>query len=458
MEQNAESSGFDNGQFLYPLEERREKLRTPFEKFIHRETTSGIFLGLAVVLALILANTGLVDAYTRIFQTRLTFGFGPWELDHTLTEWINEFLMVTFFFVVGLEIKHEMLIGELSDVHRAALPVFAALGGMIVPACIFALINHGSAWQQGWGIPMATDIAFCVGALVLLGNRVPRGLSVLLLALAIVDDLGAVVVIALFYTTSINLPALGIAALLLGVLLTFNISGNRRTLPYLCVGILLWLALMSSGVHATIAGVLVALCVPARPRYAPVRFNRRMSRRMQAFNGSPGLFGGTMLDEPQNALVGSMKRELRLVQSPLQRMLDGLHSPVSLFVIPLFALANAGIPLDLATMGEALAHPVTRGIIFGLVAGKFLGITGFSWIAVKTGLAKLPDDVGMRHVAGMGLLGGIGFTMSIFIADLSFPGQPEILVMAKTGIFAASLLAGILGCIWLSLAGNGEKS
>ncbi len=441
-----------NGQFLYPLEEKREKIRTPFENYIRRETTSGVALMAAVFLALVLANTFMSRTYAHILEIPLGLSLAGLKLEMPLAEWINEFLMVFFFFVVGLEIKREVLIGELSDLRQAVLPVVAALGGMLVPALIFSAINHGTPFIDGWGIPMATDIAFCVGVLVLLGNRAPKGLSVLLVALAIVDDLGAVLVIALFYTSTINLTALGAAALVLLMLIGFNISGLRRCLPYLVAGLFLWLALLYSGVHATVAGVLVAFCVPARPRYTPERFSRHMHGLLERFEARNSAKLHT--DERQQSLLHGMQRQLRLVQPPLQRMEELLHLPVALVIIPLFALANAGIPLDLASLGQALHHPATRGITAGLFFGKFIGIFGFSWLAVKTGLAGLPAGVDLRHIAGMGLLGGIGFTMSIFIAELSFPGQSEILNMAKTGIFAASILSGLSGYLWLRHCGR----
>ncbi len=447
---------FEDGQFLYPLEIKREKMRTPFEEYIHQETTSGIALLGAVVLALILANTALAQSYLHVLEIPIAIGFGKFSLSLPLVEWINEFLMVFFFFVVGLEIKREVLIGELADLRAAALPVIGALGGMLMPALIFSAINQGTPFIDGWGIPMATDIAFCVGLLVLLGTRAPKGLSVLLVALAIVDDLGAVLVIALFYTSSINLVALGVAGFLLLVLFIFNLSGVRRVLPYFFMGLLLWLALLFSGVHATVAGVLVAFFVPARARYTGKRFARHMQGLMERFESCPGYHDDIHIDEQQESLLTAMRHQLKLVESPLQRLEEAMHLPVALMIIPLFALANAGIPLDLDSLGQAFSHSVTRGIICGLFFGKLIGIAGFSWLAVRIGIAKLPDDVNMQHVIGMGLLGGIGFTMSIFIAELSFPGQHEVLNMAKTGIFAASLLSGVAGYLWLLWVGRAK--
>ncbi|MDT8273129.1 MAG: Na+/H+ antiporter NhaA, partial [Desulfomonilia bacterium] len=275
-----------------------------------------------------------------------------------------------------------------------------------------------------------------------------------LVALAIVDDLGAVLVIAIFYTSSVDILALGTGALIFLVLIGFNLSGIRIGLPYFIVGLVLWGVLLHSGIHATVAGILVAWCVPARPRFTPLHFSHQMHGLLERFNAQPDIYHGHHTDQQQNALLHAMQRTIHLVLAPLQRMEDALHLPVALLIVPAFALANAGIPLDRDSLGQALHHPVTQGITLGLVAGKFLGIFCFTWLAVKIGIASLPEGVGMRHIAGVGMLCGIGFTMSIFISELSFPGQPDILAMAKTGIFAASLLAGICGFLFLWVLGK----
>ncbi len=444
---------YKDGKYLYPLEEKWEKLLTPFDEFIRSESTSGIALIVAVVLALVFANSALSDEYHHLLEVPFAIGLGAWQLELPLHAWINEFLMVFFFFIVGLEIKREVLIGELSDLRQASLPVFAALGGMLVPALVFAAFNYGTPYMDGWAIPMATDIAFCVGLVVLLGKRVPRSLSVLLVALAIVDDLGAVMVIALFYTANISTTALAIAAGLLLLLVIFNYVGLRSALPFLVVGIILWLTLLHSGIHATVAGVLVAFCVPARPRHSTARFSRKIHGLLERFDDCRGSHCGIYPDEKQKTLLHAMHKELLMVEAPLQRMEHYLHLPVALLIIPIFAISNAGIPLNIESLSAALVNPVTQGIAVGLVFGKVLGIAGFAWLAVKLGIAKLPADIAMKHIIGMAMLGGIGFTMSIFIAELSFPGQYEILNMAKTGIFAASLFSGVAGYIWLYKSG-----
>jgi NhaA family Na+:H+ antiporter len=438
-----------DGQFFYPWERQFEKLVTPFEEFIHKQTTSGIILLSVTFIALIIENTPLREAYEHLIHAAFSVTMGSITLERSLAHWINEGLMTFFFFVVGLEIKREILVGELASVKHAALPIVAAVGGMVVPALVYTACNVSGPYSSGWGIPMATDIAFCVSALVVLGRRIPKSLTMFLVALAIVDDLGAVLVIALFYTSTINLPAVGLAAGILFVLILFNLVGIRKSIPYFLGGIVMWLALFSSGIHATIAGVLVAFCIPARARYKPGLFGERVSELMGRFSAAHRP-GETMLTNIQQyALLKGLDEELHLAEPPLQRMEGALHLPVALIVIPLFALANAAIPLDLEHFATTLLHPVSLGIVLGLVVGKFAGITLFSWLVVKTGIAVMPEGVRMHHIAGVGLLGGIGFTMSIFIAELSFASNYELLVTAKTAIITASFLSGVLGYCWL---------
>jgi len=438
-----------DGQFFYPWERQFEKLVTPFEEFIHKQTTSGIILLSVTFIALIVENSPLRGAYEHLIHTTFSLTIGSFILERSLAHWINEGLMTFFFFVVGLEIKREILVGELTSLKHAALPIVAAVGGMVVPALVYTACNVSGAYSHGWGIPMATDIAFCVSALVVLGRRIPQSLTMFLVALAIVDDLGAVLVIALFYTSTINLSAIGVAAGMLFLLVLFNLLGIRKSIPYFLGGIVMWLALFSSGIHATIAGVLVAFCIPARARYKPGLFGERVSELMGRFS-AVNRPGETMLTNIQQyAVLKGLDEELHLAEPPLQRMEGTLHLPVALIVIPLFALANAAIPLDLGHMAATLFQPVSLGIVLGLVMGKFIGITLFSWLVVKAGIAVLPEGVDMRHVAGVGLLGGIGFTMSIFIAELSFSSNYEMLVTAKTAIIIASFLSGVLGYCWL---------
>ncbi len=435
-----------------PWERAFERIITPFEEFIHRQTTSGLLLMVCAVLALLVANSALAEFYGHLVHTPVGISIGGWTLEKSLQHWVNDGLMALFFFVVGLELKREMLVGELASPSQAILPIMAAVGGMVVPALIYFAINGGTEAVKGWGIPMATDIAFAVGALALLASRVPKALITFLVALAIVDDLGAVIVIALFYTEEIVASALGMAALLLGILVVFNFAGIRKPLPYFLVGILLWFAMLKSGVHATLAGVITAFTIPARPKYDPSLFSQHVKELIARFDKSYRPGESIMKNQEQRAIVQTLENGVQLVETPLQRLEHSMHMPVAFLVIPVFAFINAGIPIDFSVFGETLQHPVALGVMLGLVLGKFIGITGASWLVLKLGMAKLPVDTSFSQIAGVSLLAGIGFTMSIFIAELGFAGHPEDLLMAKTGILAASLLAGVSGYLWLFLA------
>jgi len=383
-----------------------------FQEFFRLESASGILLAAFAALALVWANSPWRESYETFWHTEVSIGFGSANLSKGLLHWINDGLMAIFFLVVGLEIKRELLIGELADIKKATLPVAAAIGGMIVPALIYIAFNYESSTVSGWGIPMATDIAFSLGVLTLLGKRIPYQLKVFLTAFAIVDDLGAVLVIAIFYTSEISFIALGVAVALLTALLALNKAGVRRLLPYVLVGLLLWFAVLKSGVHATIAGVVLAMAIPARSR------------------------------SEQNGKVP--------VTTPLQTLEHTLHPWVSFIIVPVFALSNAGVALSGQLLSTFL-HPVGLGIILGLLLGKQLGITLFSWLAVRFGLASLPANVRWLHVYGASLLGGIGFTMSLFIAVLAF-GESHLLSIAKIAVLIASVLAGTAGWIILRKA------
>jgi len=439
----------EKGIFHAPWEKSFDKILTPFEEFLHRQTTSGLLLIATAILALVLANSSLSGAYLHWVHTPVAISIGDWSLEKTLQHWVNDGLMALFFFVVGLELKREILVGELAVPRQAVLPIIAAVGGMVVPALIYYICNPEGEAARGWGIPMATDIAFAIGALVLLADRVPKALITFLVALAIVDDLGAVVVIALFYTDQLIWEALVLAAVLLGVLIVFNRAGIRQPLPYFLVGALLWFALLKSGVHATLAGVLTAFSIPARPKYDPRRFSEHVKALMARFDTSHQPGKSIMTNVNLRAVVQSLISSVRMVETPLQRLEHRMHLPVAFLVIPLFAFINAGIPLSFATLADTLVHPVTLGVVFGLVLGKFLGIAGASWLALKLGIAQLPAQTRFSQIAGVALLAGIGFTMAIFIAELGFANQPEYLLMAKTGVLVASILAGAGGFFWL---------
>ena len=437
------------GVYHAPWEKSFDKILTPFEEFIHRQTTSGLLLMGTAVLALVLANGPLSSAYERLVLTPIGLAIGGWTLEMTLHHWINDGLMALFFFVVGLELKRELLVGELAKPRNAALPIAAAIGGMVVPGLVYFAINPAGDAALGWAIPMATDIAFAIGALALLASRVPKALITFLVALAIVDDLGAVTVIAVFYTDTIALVPLGVAGTLFLMLMVFNLIGIRKILPYFIVAVFLWYAFLLSGVHATLAGILGALSVPATPKYDPERFSQHVKELLRRFDTSHEPGKSIMTNDALRAVVQTLENGVHSVETPLQRLEHIWHIPVAYIVIPIFALANAGIPLAIGSMRESLTDPVMLGVSLGLVLGKFVGITGASWLMLKLGLAALPKDTRFTQIAGVSLLAGIGFTMSIFVAQLGFGAREDLLLMAKTGILVGSLLAGVAGFIWL---------
>jgi NhaA family Na+:H+ antiporter len=407
------------------------------------------------VLALILANTPLTESYTHFFHTKVDLNVGSWEISHTIHHWINDGLMAIFFFVIGLEIKREILVGELSNIKVAILPILAAIGGMIFPALIYFGINAGTEGASGWGIPMATDIAFAISALVLLGKRVPVALVTFLVALAIVDDLGAVLVIAIFYTDQINILPLGLAGVAFLILVLFNRVGIHMILPYFIVGLFLWFFMLESGVHATIAGVIAALAIPSKPKQAPVDFTRSTRNLLDEYDSYP-VATDHIMHERQKAILLNIKDRIDAVGTPATRMEHSLHLPVALIVIPLFALANAGITIDFSAISTTIKEPVSLGIIMGLILGKVIGIFGVSWLAIKLKIATLPQGSTMSQIFGVAFLGGIGFTMSIFVADLAFLNTPELIFQAKVGILAASLFSGLFGFFWLKYIAKRE--
>lgn len=415
----------------------------PIQRFIHTSAAGGIVLMVATVLALGLANSPFADAYDAVLQTHIAVSIGAFHLDESVLHWINDGLMAIFFFLVGLEIKREVRAGELANLRAALLPIVAALGGVVVPAVLYVVFTAGGPGAGGWGIPMATDIAFALGLLALLGNRIPFGLKVFLTAVAIVDDLIAVLVIALFYSSGISWAALGIGFALLALLLLGNVFGIRVTLFYTGLGVVVWLAFLQSGIHATIAGVLVAFTVPARTRIEPDGFVTQASGLLQRFQQSSLEPNIMLTDEVQQSAVLHLEEACEDVQAPLQKLEHRLHTWVQFGIIPIFALANAGVALSFRSLGGDTSA-VALGILVGLVLGKPIGILAGSWIAVRLGWSVLPEGVQWQHMVGVGFLGGIGFTMSLFIASLGF-GDSALLETAKLGILGASLLAGVIG-------------
>jgi NhaA family Na+:H+ antiporter len=444
--------------FIHGEQERRRerpiaavagRMLRPFQEFAATESAGGIVLLACTALALAWANSPWAAAYFHLWERPLTIGLEGMALTKSLHHWINDGLMVVFFFLVGLEIKREMLVGELASARRAALPIAAAIGGMVVPAALFALLNAGGPGAPGWGIPMATDIAFALGILALLGPRVPIGLKVFLAALAIVDDIGAVLVIAMFYTAGISLPALGAAAVVLLLLVAANRAGIRHAAVYTVLGILLWLAFLKSGVHATVAGVLLAMTIPSRTLIDEDEFADRALVAIGSFVQASGPETTVLSNREQQEAVHQMERACEEVQSPLLTLEHRLHGIVAFGIMPLFAFANAGVSLG-AELFASVSWRVVLGIVLGLVVGKTVGITLFAWLAVRLGVAALPGAISWRMLHGASWLGGIGFTMSLFIAALAY-GPGALLDSAKLGILAASLVAGVVG--WTLLRG-----
>ena len=379
----------------------------PFKDFLRSEQIGGVILIFCVIISLTIANSNLGTAFESLLTTKLGFSTSAIQLEYSISLWINDGLMAIFFLLVGLEIKREIIEGELSSPQRAAMPIFAALGGMLFPASIYALINSNTPTINGWGIPMATDIAFALGVISLLGKRVPSSLKIFLAALAIADDLGAILVIAIFYTNELHWMQLLYSIGILILLIAMNRIGVKKLVFYIIPGIFLWYFVHHSGIHATIAGVLLALTIPTNP-----------------------------------------VKEI----SPLEKLEHLIVRPVNFLIMPIFALANTNIRFE-NKMIDGLSSPLGLGIICGLALGKPIGVTLFSWLSVKSGMAKLPTKASWKHIFGLGLIAGIGFTMSIFIALLSF-SNPEYQVEAKFAILVSSILAGISGYLFLNSLNN----
>lgn len=419
-----------------------EKIIAPVNRFIHLEYTSGIVLLISVVVAIVWANSSYVDAFHHLWETKLSVGFGEHILDHPLHIWINDGLMALFFFVIGLELKREFMDGELSSFKKSILPMTAALGGMLVPAAIYLILNIGHDSVNGWGIPMATDIAFALALLSMAGKHIPSSVKVFLSALAVADDLGAVLVIAFFYTASVNFMALAIAGIFLVILLIGNLLGIRSTIFYLILGICVWAGFLFSGVHATIAGVLVAFTIPAKTRVDELFYSDKVKKLIVDFeNEKPS--NSSLKTPQQHRTLQQVKILSDAAETPLQKIEHSLHPWVAFLVMPLFALSNSGIVIG-ADFFSALMNPVSLGVTLGLVLGKFIGILLFTFFMVYLGFATLPNGATWKHIIGVAFLGGIGFTMSMFISGLAFTDDAFV-EKAKYGILIASIIAGLLG-------------
>jgi NhaA family Na+:H+ antiporter len=436
----------------------KRKVLLPFKHFISRSSSGGILLMGAAILSLIAANSPLAAYLSAFWDMRIGFSIGNFNVYKPLLLWVNDGLMSVFFFVVGLELKREMLAGELAQPQQAILPCVAGLGGMVAPALVFLWFNAGEPGEAlaGWGIPMATDIAFVLGILYLFGDRVPVVLKVFLTALAIIDDIGAILVIAIFYTEEISMLNLMIGSFFLGTMVLGNLAGIRNTLFYAVLGIVgVWLAFLLSGVHATIAAVLAAFTIPANYALDKERYLKKAQLLIKKYNQTPAV-AQPLLPHEQYFILHNIKKNTDLAVPPLQRLEHSLHGLVAFIILPIFAFANAGIALSYDLL-LSFKSPVTLGIIAGLLGGKVVGITGAVFVAEKIGLVKLPDVLNYRLVIGTSLLAAIGFTMSLFITTLAY--QDEALIyQAKAGILTASLIAGFSGFILLDRVLPGEKS
>jgi NhaA family Na+:H+ antiporter len=432
------------------LQRGLEYMHEPFSSFIRAQTTSSLFLLLSTIVALWWANSVYSSTYLNLVHTPIGVFLGDFEFRASLKHIINDGLMVVFFLLLGLEIKREVLAGDLAQPENRRMLIFCALGGMVVPAVIYSLFNWGLDSQIGWGIPMATDTAFALGVLTIVRKHIPVSLLAFIVGLAIVDDVGAILVIALFYTQEISVMHLSSAFALIAFLAAANYAGVRQPIFYIIIGIASWWMMLMSGVHATVAGVAIALTVPARSK----------------------LGSGESLDEAKKTII-SMQKEIGDVDAlgssqdhkqvleirdlaenagtPLRRWEDVLHLPVALFILPLFALINAGVVFDYTLFIDSLRHPVGLGIITGLVIGKFIGISGACWLGLRYKIGSLPRGVNIQHVMGASLIAGIGFTMSTFIATLGFDGQPEYLHNVKTSILVASIISAFLGVLYLRI-------
>ncbi len=422
----------------------------PIKDFINNSTTSGIILFSSAAIALILANSPWSEEYHHFWQNSFSIGFGEHVLTKSLHHWINDGLMAIFFFVVGLELKREIIGGELSNPKNAVLPIVAAIGGMLFPALIYTLFNSSGASLDGWGIPMATDIAFALGVLYLLGDRVPIQVKIFLTVLAIADDIGAVLIIAFFYTSNINIESLMVGAAFLSVLIIANKMGVRNTLFYGIVGILgLWLAFLMSGVHATIAAVLAAFTIPANPKITEKGFYVKLNHLLNEFKLSKPNDYPTVTNEQMHILeeIGDYSKK---ALTPLQRLEHKMHPIVAFLIMPIFALCNAGVTIDFVAISKEVST-VTIGVFLGLILGKLIGVVGLTYLFHKMKWATLPKVISFKYLIAIGLLASIGFTMSLFISDLAFE-DVKLINEAKIGVLTASILASILAFLMIKIA------
>ncbi|SEK87873.1 sodium/proton antiporter, NhaA family [Colwellia chukchiensis] len=432
------------------LQRGLENIHTPFASFIGAQTTSSLILFFSTIIALWWANSGYAASYVNLVHTPIGIILGDLQVTVSLKHIINDGLMVVFFFLLGLEIKREVLVGDLAQAKNRRMLIFCALGGMVLPALIYALFNYSLDSQAGWGIPMATDTAFALGVLTLVRKHIPTSLLAFIVGLAIVDDIGAILVIAIFYTEQIAILHLTLAFALVAFLALANYAGVRHALFYILVSLVIWLLMLNSGVHATVAGVAIALTVPARPKKSAEKLLDKAQAKIQRLQKNQQDVD-VLASKKAHEQVLEVRDVAEGASTPLRRWEDALSLPVSLFILPLFALTNAGVVVNMNSFIDSMTQPIGAGIIAGLVLGKFFGISCACWLVLRFKLGCLPKGVNFQHVIGASLITGIGFTMSTFIATLGFSQQAEQLQYAKTAILIASVLAALLGCLYLRL-------
>lgn len=423
---------------------------SPFQQYIKTQTTASILLFLCTLVALFWASLpAIANWYSKFINIHIGAYIANLAIKGPLQFWVNDVLLTLFFFFVGLEIKREFLVGGLTDRKRAILVLFAAIGGMLLPTSIYLIFNTNTPTEQGWGIPMATDTAFALGILSCFRKKLSKGVFTFLAALAIIDDIGAITVVAVFYTPHLNIFMLFYAIILAGFLILLNFTGVRKAFLYLIIGFLIWIFIEEAGIHGTIAGIVVAFLIPSRPKKGPIQFLKRTRVLLRYFELRKKKQPLILEDQKQHAVLEEVQEIALQATTPLQRWASKLELPISLIVLPLFALVNAGIPINLYLLNQVLTQRVSLGILLGLIIGKPIGVLLFSRIALWTRLGKLPENTQFTDLLGVALLTGIGFTMSLFISNLSFQIGEEILVISKAAILFGSLFSALLGIIVL---------
>lgn len=437
------------------LEKKLGSVLTPFEEFSQSQISASIFLLSATIIALVIANVPAWSGYYyKMIHFPVNIVLGRHQVGGDLRFWVNDILLTFFFFLVGLEIKREFIAGELVNRKRAFLILFAAFGGMLFPAIIFTIFNYGLPSAIGWGIPMATDTAFALGILAIFRQKLPKGIFTFMASLAIIDDIGAIIIIVAFYSQQISLTYLLSAFVFLLLLSLGNFAGIRHTIFYLIGGAIIWYCFEYAGIHGVIAGVLVALCIPARPSKGPIAFVNKVKDLLDYFEKRKKKIPKVIADKKQHVIIEEVEETAKKSTTPLQRLETKLDLPVSLFVLPIFALFNAGIMLHYDAIEKSIHSPLTWGVITGLFLGKPIGILLLSFIALKLNLGAMPKKTNFKHLVGASLLGGVGFTMSLVISNLAFINNNDLLEIAKTGILFGSVLSGIIGIIWLAFIKN----